>query len=339
VIDIEVKPFEPSLADAAVDLAQRAFTVVSADARPKDSPAFLAHMHGEANPAGRAWIAFAREGGRNVATVAAIPARFRTRAGKTVLGYQIGTFVVDPDYQRQGLGSRILVELTNVLTTLPDSFVYAYPNPRSQAALDRSGYLRVAEIPTRIHLPSLRSLASNGAKSLRDGAGRAWDLSLARGDEAMKIVRELPPLALEPEGFLRDQRYFLWRFFGPDCAARYEFTSCRSRADGRGFVLALARHRFKGASFTILVDAFPNVFVEHHALAIRAAQVAGRASGSWFVYLNTSVAPARGVPWSFRLSAARNPRPVQLMIFPKNNSITPDELRASLAMSADWNGF
>jgi hypothetical protein len=27
------------------------------------------------------------------------------------------------------------------------------------------------------------------------------------------------------------------------------------------------------------------------------------------------------------------------MIFPENNAITPDELRASLAMTADWNGF
>jgi GNAT superfamily N-acetyltransferase len=339
VIDIEVKPFDPALARAAVLLAQRAFAVVSADARPKDSPAFLAHIHGESNPAGKARIAFARQDGRDVATVAAVPARFRTRAGATVIGHQIGTYVVDPEFQRQGLGSRILLELTNVLTELPDSFVYAYPNPRSQAPLDRSGYLRVAEIPTRIHPPTARSLVAKGAKSLRDAGGCEWSLSLARGVEAERTVRDLRPLEREPEGFVRDRGYFLWRFFGPDCNERYEFMICRSLADERGFVLALARHRFKGASFAILVDAFPNVFVEQHSLAIRAAQVAGRDSGAWFVYLNTSAASVHGVPWSVRLPASRNPRPVQLMIYPKNNAISPDELRASLAMTADWNGF
>ena len=339
MLSIDVTPFEPKHARAAVELAARAFTVVAADARPKDSPAFLAHIHGDANPAGRAWIAFARDDGRDVASVAAVPARFRTRAGRTVIGFQIGTFVVDPSAQRQGLGSRILTELTRVLIGLTDSFVYAYPNPRSQAALDRTGYLRVAEIPTRIHLPNFRSLVAARTPVVRDSDDSEWDLALVRGDEAERAVRTLAVLDREPTGFVRDRSYFLWRFFGPDCGERYEFVHCTSRADERGFVLAIARHRFKGLRFAILVDLFPNLFVDHHALAIRAAQIAGRRSGAWFVYVNTSAPPVRGVPWSVRLPYARNPRPVQLMIYPQNNAIEPEELRASLAMTADWNGF
>jgi len=339
VPSIEVMPFEAKHAAAAVELAARAFTVVAADARPKDSAAFLAHIHGAANPAGRAWIAFAREEGRNVAAVAAVPARFRARADRGVTGYQIGTFVVDPSVQRQGLGSRILVELTRVLVELPDSFVYAYPNPRSQAALDRSGYLRVAEIPTIIHLPTYRSLVAKSATSLRDSPGSAWDLELVQANDAERAIRALGQLAHEPPGFVRDRSYFTWRFFGPDGSERYSFVRCTCAADRRSFVLALARHRFKGLHFAILADVFPNVFVENHALAIRAAQIAARRLGAWFVYVNTNAPGTSGVPWSVRLPRARNPRPVQLMIYPKNNAVAPDELRASLAMTADWNGF
>jgi len=109
-------------------------------------------MHGDANPSGRAWIAVARENGRDVASVAGLPARFRTRAGRTIVGYQIGTYVVDPSMQRQGLGSRILLELTRVLIGQPDSFVYAYPNPRSQAPLDRSATCARRRDPTFIHM-------------------------------------------------------------------------------------------------------------------------------------------------------------------------------------------
>lgn len=366
-LNIEVTPFDAAHAPAAVELAARAFTVVAADARPKDSAAFLGHIHGDANPAGRAWIAIARRAGRAVASVAAVPARFRTRAGRAIVGYQIGTFVVDPSMQRQGLGSQSLAELTRVLKALPDTFIYAYPNPRSQAVLDRLGYLRVAEIPTLIHPPGWRSLFAPGTTSLRDRAGREWDLTFLRAGDAEKAVRAVGELEREPAGFVRDRRYFLWRFFGPDSAQRYEFVVCTARGEKRAFVLALARHGFKGLRFTILVDAFPNIFAAEPALvadepelladepallahkpalfagdpalAVRAAQVTGRRAGAWFVYLNTSARATPGTPWSVRLPRARNPRPVQLMIYPENSAISADELGASLAMTADWNGF
>jgi predicted N-acetyltransferase YhbS len=338
-VRIDVTPFDASHAAQSVELAARAFTVVAEDARPKDSPAFLAHIHGDANPAGRAWIAVARKAGRAVASVAAVPARFRTRSARTVVGYQIGTFVVDASEQRQGLGSRSLAELTKVLITLPGAFIYAYPNPRSQAPLDRLNYQRVAEIPTRIHLPGWRSLSAKRATKIDDRAGNEWELEILRGSAAEVAVRAIDELENEPPGFVRDRRYFLWRFFGPDSADRYEFAVLRSRSTRRAFVLALARHSFKGQRFTILVDAYPNVFPERHALSIRAAQAAGRRSGAWFVYVNTNAEPTVGAPWSMRLPRARNPRPVQLMIYPVNNAISAEELDASLAMTADWNGF
>jgi RimJ/RimL family protein N-acetyltransferase len=339
VLNIDVTPFGPEHAALAVELAARAFTVVAADARPRDSAVFLGHIHGASNPSGRAWIAIAREEGRAVASVAAVPARFRTRAGKIVIGFQIGTFVVDPALQRQGLGTRILAELTRVLKELPDTFIYAYPNPRSQAVLDRSGYRRVAEIPTVIYLPRWRSLSAKRTRQLEDAGRATWDLAFPRGSEMEAALRAIGDLEVQPAGFIRDRSYFTWRFLGPECAERYDFVVCSARSTQRAFVLALARHQFKSLRFTILVDAFPNVFSTHHALAIRAAEVAARRSGAWFVYLNTSATSQVGTPWSVRLPADRNPRPVQLMLYPENSAIAPADLAESLAMTADWNGF
>jgi predicted N-acetyltransferase YhbS len=338
-LNIEVAPFEPAHAPLMVDLAARAFAIVARDERPADSPALVAHRHGDANPSGRAWIAIARDGGRAVACVAALPARFRRRDGRIVVGFQIGNYVVEAAAQRQGLGGRMLGELMRELARLPDAFVYGYPNRRSYAPLERLGYVCAARIPTLVLPPNAGSILAGSATSVRSSRGDAWDLSFARGADAERAVRAMKGGEDRSPGFVRDRDYFVWRFFGPESDSRYDFALCTSRDDGRSFALAMARHRFHGVRFAIVMDAYPNGIAEDRALALRAARVAARRFGAWFAYVNTNASRSRGEPWHVHVPDARNPRPVHLLVHPHHSAVTQGELGASLAMTADWNGF
>ena len=56
MIGVEVSRFEPHHAEIQVELVARAYANVAESARPKESAAYLKHMQGPANPAGRSWI-------------------------------------------------------------------------------------------------------------------------------------------------------------------------------------------------------------------------------------------------------------------------------------------
>lgn len=335
MLSVEVSLFEDRHAEAQLELVRSAFSGVPEGARPKETVETLRHMHGEANPAGRAWLAFARRDGRGVGSVAAVPYRFRRRDGATLTGWQIGTFVVDASAQRQGVGRALLDALTARLETLPESFVYTYPNPRSIGVFDRHGYQRLASVPTRIHPPWPRP-----------GPAAGWSV---RRIEAREVPAELAQLAAPdppPPGFVRDARYFAWRFCGPSAAGRYRFVACRGPSGREGLVVALASHHFVGLRFGVLADAFPDVLDRHYGIALRAAGAEARRAGAWLLYVNSNVRrlgagrarPAR-VPWSVPIPDSRNPRPVVLLYHPRGAAVGAEELAGSLAMTADWGGF
>lgn len=341
---IEAAPYESKLADAHVELVQRAFAIMPAGARPKDSPAYVRHMHSAANPAGQAWISVAREDERWIGSTSAIPARFRTRAGRIVTGYQIGYFAVDSAAQRRGLGTRLLDTMTQAFADRDDVFVYGYPNLRSQPVLERYGYRTVASIPTAIHPPRIRTLFARDVRHVELRGLGLWDLEYPNAAETVALIRSIArsPHEQELPGFVRDAAYFTWRFCGPDADRRYRFVVCRSRASDRALVLALASHTFKGLRFAILADTFPNAASEPYALAVRAAQCAGRRDGALFVYTNTnidSIASTNGTPWSIQVPRSKDPRPVEWMVYPKTTAVELTEIGESLAMTADWMGF
>jgi predicted N-acetyltransferase YhbS len=333
VLNVEVTPFEDRHAEDQLELVRSAFSIVPEAARPKESVDSLRHIHGEANPAGRAWMAFARREGRAVGSVAAVPYRFRRLDAATVTGWQIGTFAVDASVQRQGLGRALLDALTATLERLPESFVYTYPNRRSIAVFDRHGYQRLGSIPTRIHPPW-------------PGPASGWT---ARRIEAREVPAELAQLAPPdppPPGFVRDAAYFRWRFCGPGAEERYRFVACRGASGREGLVVALASHRFLGLRFGVLADACPDVLDRHYGVALRAAGAEARRAGAWLLYVNSNVRrlgagrarPAR-VPWSLPVPGARNPRPIELLYHPRGARVGAEELAGSLAMTADWGGF
>jgi predicted N-acetyltransferase YhbS len=333
VLNVEVSLFEDRHAEAQLDLVRSAFSIVPEGARPKESVDTLRHMHGEANPAGRAWMAFARFDGRLVGSVAAVPYRFRRRDGVGVTGWQIGTFAVDASAQRQGVGRALLDGITADLERLPESFVYTYPNQRSIAVFDRHGYQRLGSVPTRIHPPW-------------PGSASGWALRRIETREVPAELAQVAPADPPPPGFVRDASYFRWRFCGPSAEERYRFVACRGPSGREGFVVALASHRFLGLRFGVLADACPDVLDRHYGIALRAAGAEARRAGAWLLYVNSNVRrlgggrarPAR-VPWSVPVPDSRNPRPIELLYHPRGAAVGPEELAGSLAMTADWGGF
>ncbi|MAE95665.1 MAG: hypothetical protein CL910_13490 [Deltaproteobacteria bacterium] len=310
MLNLRVELFGADHAEALADLAGRAYAAFGSEARPRDTPAFVAHMQGDENPAGRAWVAVAEQGGVCVGNVSAIPSRFRTRDGRTVTGYQIGYFTIDGSQQRKGIGARLLEELRAVLRAQADSFVYGYPNRRSFAVLDRLGFQQVCEVRTWIHAPAPFRSPTPGTIAPEAAAASLADLPGGEGG---------------PLGFVRDAAYFRWRFCGPDAGERYHFVR-----DG-DLLLALAHHRFKGLGFTILVDAFPDRLAGAYPEVLKAA----RAASGGPLYVTTNMKGPMGI----RVPRSLDPRPVPLLVDPVDSAIDLVELAGVPLMTADWMGF
>jgi hypothetical protein len=133
--------------------------------------------------------------------------------------------------------------------------------------------------------------------------------------------------------FVRDRAYFHWRTLHSEADARYRFVWMRRRDGDEAIALALGTHRFKGLTFTIVVDAWPDVLDEHMDLLVQAA---GRCGTGRLVYLNTN--RPIGTMLSMRVPHARDPRPVELLAFP-SGAVTPGELAGAPVITADWMGF
>jgi predicted N-acetyltransferase YhbS len=326
------RPFETDDARAYVELAANAFSVAPEGARPTDSPALVAHWHGDANPAGRAFVTLARDEGRIVGHVSAVPARFLRRDGIMVLGWQIGCFVVGASVQRQGVGRGLLASMTEPLSQRDRAFVYGFPNPRSLGVLVQHGYVSAGRAPTWIACPA--PLRIGPASRVRARDGTTWDAERLDAASTRALLRDRLDAPSRAGAFVRDRAYFTWRTLHAEADARYRFVVLRRQGSDDVIALALGTHRFKGLTFTILVDAWPDVLAERLDLLVSAA---GRTGAGRRVYLNAN-RPLRGVPLRVRVPQGRDPRPVELLVFP-GSAVTPAELAAAPLITADWMGF
>jgi GNAT superfamily N-acetyltransferase len=326
MIGVEVCPFEAHHADIQVELVGRAYANLPESARPKESAAYLKHMQGPSNPAGRSWIAVASEGGRPVGSVGAVPMRLVRRDGHTVTGFQLHRNLVDAAQQGKGIGKALLGELSGALKEREDGFLYGYPNRQAMPVLSRHGYRRAGWTPTRIFLPAR-------------GPGRSWDVQEIAREHVPAVLAAIPAPAMPPVGFLRDAAYFEWRFCASEAEGRYRFVHCRDREEGTEFVIVLARHRYAGLWFGVFGDACPDVLGTHLGTAVRASLAVGRKSGSFLLYATASVRPGSRPPWSVAIPESRDPRPVVLLVHEETKAASAEAIAESIVMTADWGGF
>jgi len=337
LLSIECVPFDAGHAGVIVELGHRAFSAVTGYARPKDSAAHLGQLLGPENPGGQTWLAVAREGSRCVGNVAATPFRFRTKTGRLLTGFQLGSLVVDPVLQRQGVGSRLIAEITGYLADKPDSFTYIYPNTRSKHVLLRQGYEIAADIPTYVHLPTSTSFGiSRGS----------WDIEIVTPRTLWRDMASFPEDDSTTGGFIRDAAYCRWRYCGPDTENRYRFAVLRAKSGSGTAVVVLTSHEFNGIRFTIVVDLFSASPGRHYAPAIKAAQICGSGDSPRLVYSSSNIpilARLRGdmkqKSRGFAVPDFANPRPIKLLLHTTSSGVGRDDLANSVALTGDWMGF
>lgn len=338
---IEVERFEASCSGIVADLARRAFATAGRDAQPDQSDAFIAHILGPLNPAGCSRLAIARDGGTAIGCLAATPARFQTDEGRLVTGHQIGYFFVDRCAQGWGVGTTLLAELGGALGGDPDAFVYTYPNPRSIGLFDRSGYQRLATIPTCVFPVWPRRRKRRSGPFEIPSYGDSWVVEELDADSAEASARQSFGEGAHETGWVRDNRFFAWRYCAPPAHGRYRFLSCRARETDELLLVVLAHHRFSGASFTIVVDLLARDPTGSVSTAVKAAR---RTGGTPFVYANTNfdrLGKGETAPLPLRLAVPgfANPRPVELLWIADSRAITRQDLLKSLVMTGDWLGF
>lgn len=329
MLNVTTHPFEPSDARTYVDLAADAFGIVPAWQRPRDTVEFVAHLHSDANPAGRALVALARDGERVVGHFSGIPARLRRLDGSIAIGWQLSCFAIARDVQRQGIGTQLVGALLDAVARKPEDFVYVYPNPRSLGVFLRHGGRYLDDAPSVLVAP---------------GAARRGRATWARGvtwrpvdaAEAGRIAARMPASAPRAGAFVKDAAFFTWRFLGPDADRRTRFVAVAT-PEGE-ILLVLASHRAKGVTFTVLVDVLPDVLPERYGLVLRCARAAG---GGRPVYLTTNLegrVDTRDAPWRVRVPRRFDPRPVGTMILPRT-TLADDDLRRAPVITGDWMSF
>lgn len=329
---VETRPFEARDAALYVELGTRAFASVPRGQRQRDTAERVAHLHGAANPAGRAIVAVARLEGRAVGFASGLPARYLGRDGVARVGWQVGCFVVDPGVQRQGVGRELVDALTRVLAARTGEFVYTFPNPRSSPVFERRGYVRCASAPTRIVLARRRRSAGASGIRLGDGStARALD-----ADAARNTVSALSVPAPERGQFVRDAAWFAWRFLDPSVAPAYRFARIEHARHGE-LVVAIAAHAYRGLAFSVLADALPALTAATLPAAVQTAAAVG---ASRLVYLTTNLPAVGGglTALGTRVPERFDPRPVHLLALP-GGPVDARELGASAIQTADWMGF
>ena len=329
-LTLESRPWRSEDAALYVQLAADAFRIVSPWARPKDSVEFVARMHSELNPSGRAIVAIAHSAGRAVGHFSAIPWRLLCRDGRTATGWQLSCFAIAADLQRAGVGTKLVGAVLQAVAAQPADFAFVYPNPRSLGVFLRHGGRYLDQSETLICLPRKR-------RTLTTPDGSRLSCTPRTAHDVAPLVQSIPEVPTRPGNFVKDRSWFVWRHLGPDADARTRFVQVHGASEH--FVLVLASHRVRGIEFTVLVDVYPDILPDRYALVLEAARYAG---GGRPVYLTTNlrrrVASAQGAPWTISVPRWADPRSVGTMIMPKT-TLADEDLAHSAVLTGDWMSF
>lgn len=277
------------------------------------------------NPEGKALLSVATIKGKWVGSIAAVPTRCGKSVSDTELFFQIGDFMVDPSVQGQGVGSRILTELTAALTDR-SYLTYTFPNARSVGLFIKQGYQKVREIPTRIFLPQLEAIIQRSDSNLTE-------ISLSDAESACD---ELAQLENRHNLIIKDGEYIKWRYSDIRDTDDYQFFLLRSNDNQLLGLIVTTMYRFSGIRFLVVLDlivsgdsslntVFSNNISLHSPLQLG------------FSTIDRDFPKAR-LRAALPVPTQLNPRPIILLTLPKCASSF--ELASSCRfVTADWQGF
>jgi len=308
---VDVVPFEQEHASQIAAITKSAYANIAQAKRPVDlNVDTISTWLGPQNPAGRSTVAIARLGGHAAGCCVGMANRFRTTAGRVLTAHHIGFFFVSADAQGKGVGRTMLEQLTAYLAGMPDSFIYTFPNGRSIPVFRKLGYASVMRLPTTIAPKRVLPLR---ARTETVGAG-------------------VPTWTFDDSGpgFLRNHEVFAWRY---SALGRYSLIEVKTRQ--RSCLVVLARHRFAGLDFTVLVDIFSANIAEDMRAVLQA--VRSVSDGGRLCYVTTNL--LRGLyPLRVSVPDSLNPRPVELLLWP-NALVSTDDLANVPYLTGDWLGF
>lgn len=267
-LNLEVRLAEPT------DLRQ-----IAAFLLPLGGPSFAERFPGRTphdfyrwkyfrNPLGDAIVGIAAAGNSIVSVVAATPKRIWL-SGKVVLAYELGDFLTDENYRKQGLFSRLIELVCRKADNCDASFVYVRPNDVSFSIL--AGKLAFFEAQ---RLDARRLIIPSHALSRKTGIPASL-LRLSGMDTFLRsrCVPRFPQGAVTVVSvrrfgeetdhlwakasadynfaLVRDSSYLNWRF--SDCPTPYKMWQALRNGHTVGFLVASAHRTVPAAA---IVDLF-----------------------------------------------------------------------------------
>ena len=283
----------------------------------------------ECNPSGKSLVTVAEHDGTWAGVIAAIPTTLICRNGTRERAYQIGDFMVHPDWQGHGLGEALLLQLTEALDRL-QAPVYTFPNTRSINIFLRKGYRELRSLRTTV-FPLLPAAILNRSLFHRDGRGREISLGsaceiaddLVRAPRARGSIEKSGAYLRWRYGLIRDPQDFVFSLFGA--------------AAGEPRALSVwSRFRYRCVPIQVLVD---HVESPEGRIPIGPVAWQGMRRGAWIGACNLEDSEASSAPLlSVRMPTRFDPRPGRLLIRAEDGASAKLFSECRFA-TGDWMGF
>jgi len=269
---VTVRPGERGDREGVLALARDALGWVGDDRDRR----FFAWKHDE-NPYGAspAWVA--EHDGRVVGFRTFLRWEFEAPGGRVVRAARAVDTATHPDFQGQGLFTRLTLEALEALAADGVGLVFNTPNPRSRPGYLKMGWAVVGR-PTLLVRPC--SLAALPRIALARAPAAKWSLA-ADGQPAADVLADAGPLLahLGPPTGLRTRRtpaYLAWRYRFPELAYRAVVTD-----DG----VAVYRVRERGHAREVTVA---DVLAPPHAQPELLRRIASEARGDFLLRIGPS---------------------------------------------------
>ena len=283
----------------------------------------------EENPAGESVVAWIEHEGVWVGAISAIATVIRRPDGKRLKSFQIGDFMVDPEWQGQGLGRMLLAALTEFLASCAEP-VFTFPNARSIGLFLKAGYSELRRIPSLLY-PLFLSVPL-GAMIYRDRIS-VRDVALEEGKVVTDELMEFPRRSamIDKSGAFIEWRYGLVRNIKD-----YTFSVVEDQSEGAIGLFVWSVHRYKGIGVQVVVD---SLWTNRSSMA--PDLIAGRGLSKGAVIGVTYEDPLEkqsGPHLAVSVPRRYEPRPARLLV-PPGDSSSEALFRSCAFMTGDWMGF